>query len=220
MILKAFTFLMPWRLKRWALQHWFGFRLDPAAHIGFSWIFPSKLVMESGAKIGHFTFAVNLDLIEMKKDSGIGRGNWITGFPTKTDSLHFKHQLARRAELYLGESANITKNHHIDCTDRIEIGRFATVAGYRSQFLTHSVDLYENRQDSSPIIIGEYSFVATDVIVLGGAILPPRSALVAKSLLNKPYTEEWRLYGGVPAKVINEISKNAKYFTRTEGYIY
>ncbi len=219
MILKALILILPWKLKRWALQRRFGFKLHPSAHIGLSWIFPRQLVMRAGAHIGHFNFALNLDLIEMDGQSGIGRGNWITGFPTGTSSLHFMHQTDRKAALYIGESANITKNHHIDCTDQIVIGKFATVAGYRSQFLTHSIDLYENRQNSSPIVIGEYCFVGTDVIVLGGAVLPPRSALVAKSLLNKSFSDEWMLYGGIPAKMIQEIPKNAKYFSRLEGYV-
>jgi acetyltransferase-like isoleucine patch superfamily enzyme len=122
--------------------------------------------------------------------------------------------------LQLGESAQITKNHHIDCTNLISIGKFSTIAGYQSQLLTHSIDLFENRQSSSPIIIGAYTLVGTNVVVLGGAVLPAYSILGAKSLLNKPFTEEWKLYGGVPAKMLADVSRDAKYFTRTEGFIH
>ncbi|RZJ91835.1 MAG: acyltransferase, partial [Hymenobacter sp.] len=151
----------------------------------------------------------------------IGRSNWITGFPTGSKSRHFQHQAAtRRAELCLGEGAAITKNHHIDCTNRIEIGAFATVAGYHSQLLTHSINVFENRQDSVPISIGAYTFVGTNSVVLGGAVLPARSVLGAKSLLNKAYTDEWMLYAGVPARPVSTISPTAKYFTRTEAFVY
>ena len=44
--------------------------------------------------------------------------------------------------------------------------------------------------------------------------------LGAKSLLNKSYTEEYMLYGGVSAKQIKPIDKNAKYFLRETGFIY
>jgi acetyltransferase-like isoleucine patch superfamily enzyme len=155
----------------------------------------------------------------MEENASIGRSNWITGFSTYSDSPHFKHQEGRRAELILKESASVTKKHHIDCTSSISIGRFATIAGYQSQLLTHSIDVYESRQHSEPIRIGDYTFVGTNVVVLGGAQLPAYSVLGAKSLLNKAYTQEWNLYGGVPAKPIRQIATKAKYFTRQEGFV-
>ena len=220
MFLKLFTCLLPWFIRRKALQTWFGFKIHPSARIGLSWIYPRQLIMEAGTSIDHFTIAINLDRIEMKQRAIIGRGNWITGFPLDKKSLHFEHQSERHPELIMEDSSAITKNHHLDCTDRIIIGRFTTIAGYQSQFLTHSIDLVNNRQDSAPISIGEYSFVGTNVVVLGGSRLPSRSVLGAKSLLNKSYSDEWSLYGGVPAKRLIEIPRDAKYFTRQDGFVY
>lgn len=211
---------MPWTLRRRALQKWFGYKLHPDSRIGIAWIFPKMLIMESNSRIDHFTVAINLDKIVINKNASIGRNNWITGFPTHTDSLHFAHQKERRAELILKEGASITKNHHIDCTNTFEIGRFATIAGYNSQFLTHSIDLVENRQDSKPIYIGDYTFVGTNVVVLGGSVLPSGSVLGAKSLLNKAYTEVGMLYGGVPAKPLSKVPAEAKYFKRTHSYVH
>jgi hypothetical protein len=220
MFFKIITFFLPWSLRRRALNKWFGFDIHPTAKIGLSWVFPGKLIMAAGSSINHFTCAIHLDLIEMGEQSGIGRGNWITGLSTKSDTKFFKHQPDRKAALYIGDSSNITKNHHIDCTNFIRIGSFSTIAGYQSQLLTHSIDVLENRQDSAPIIIGSYTFVGTNVVVLGGANLPAYSVLGAKSLLNKAFTEEWKLYGGVPAKMLTDIPKDAKYFTRTDGFVY
>ncbi len=203
-----------------ALKSWFGYTLHPTARIGLSWVYPRMLVMEEGARIGHFNVAIHLDEMQLGVKSSIARGNWITGFPSNTKSKHFGHQAARRSVFKLGDNAAITKNHHFDCTNLIDIGRFSTVAGYQSQFLTHSIDMIESRQHSAPIIIGEYTFVGTNVVMLGGAGLPARSVLGAKSLLNKAYTEEWMLYGGVPAKPIQQIPADAKYFTRANGFVY
>ena len=108
----------------------------------------------------------------------------------------------------------------MDCTNLIEIGRFSTIAGYQSQLLTHYINVMDNRQDSLPIRIGEYTFVGTNVVVLGGATLPAYSVLGAKSLLNKAFDEEWGLYAGVPAKRASEIPKDAKYFSRSDGFVY
>lgn len=220
MIRKLFTVLLPWPLRRRALQRWFGYQIHPTAKIGLAWIFPAELVMAEGAKIGHLNVAVNLDRIEMGAKSSMARGNWITGFSTRLPSKHFAHQTDRQSALIIGECAAITKFHHIDCTSKITIGKFSTVAGYRSQFLTHSINVMENRQDSAPINIGEYTFVGTNVVILGGSQLPARSVLGAKSMLNKIYTDEWMLYGGVPAKPLQAIPPDAKYFTRTEGFVY
>jgi acetyltransferase-like isoleucine patch superfamily enzyme len=120
----------------------------------------------------------------------------------------------------MGECSAITKNHHIDCTNLIQIGRFTTVAGYQTQLLTHSIDILKSCQDSAPILIGDYTFIGTNATILGGAILPDYSVLGAKSLLNKPYSQKWMLYGGVPAKPLRELPKDAKYFHRTDGFIY
>src|SRR4030095_12834741 len=116
LFLKLFTFLLPWPLRRKALESWFGYKIHPTARIGLAWVFPCKLVMAAESKIDHFTVAIHLDLREMGHKAFIGRGNWITGFPTNTNSPHFKHQLERCAQLLLDESVDITKNHHLDCT--------------------------------------------------------------------------------------------------------
>ncbi len=220
MIKKAITFILPWGLKRKALGKWFGYQLNTEAYIGWAWCFPGKLTMEKGARIDHFTVAVHLDSIEMGENASIGRSNWITGFTSGTDSKHFTHQPQRRSSLVLGAESAITKNHHIDCTSIITIGRFVTVAGYNSQLLTHSIDIYEGRQDSKPITIGDYCFIGTNCVILGGAALPAYSVLGAKAMLNKSYSESYMLYGGNPAKPLKPLATTAKYFTRTQGFIY
>jgi len=220
LILKVLTFLLPWPLRRRALARWFHYEIHPTARIGLAWIFPDKLMMGAYAHIDHFTVAIHLDRLELGRQATIGRNNWITGFPLGSDSPHFRHQPDRRPSLLVGEAAAITKNHHLDCTHTITIGPFATVAGYQTQFLTHSIDVFENRQDSAPITIGAYTFVGTNSVVLGGAVLPDHSLLGAKSLLNKAFADEWTLYGGVPARALQPLPRTAKYFTRTEGFVY
>ena len=86
--------------------------------------------------------------------------------------------------------------------------------------MTHSIDLQLARQHSEPITVGAYCFVGTDCVLLGGAALPDRSVLGAKSLLNKPYTEPGQLYGGVPARPVAALPADAAYFSREAGFIY
>lgn len=219
-IKKIFAVILPWPLQRIVLNKWFGYEIHPTAKIGLAWVFPSHLKMGAGARIDHFTIAIHLDRIEIGENSTIGRSNWITGFPTASDSKHFKHQPDRVSALLMGKNSAITKQHHIDCTSLIQIGDFVTVAGYQSQILTHSINVYENIQDSKPVIIGDYTFIGTNTVILGGAVLPDHSLLAAKSLLSKAYTENWKIYGGVPAKPISDIPGDAKYFIREDGFVY
>ncbi len=218
-ILMLFSLFLPWGLRRPFLQWQFGYSIHKTSRIGLSWIFPAHLVMEEHARIGHLTLCKNVDRLQLGPHALIGQLNWITGFP-RGQSRHFAHQPERRPELILERHAGISSRHFIDCTARVRIGAFTTIAGYRSQLITHSIDLAAGRQSSAPIEIGEYCFVGTEAVVLGGATLPHHSVLGAKSLLNKKWEAPYQLYGGVPAKPLRELSPELEYFRRQEGFVW
>ena len=219
-IIKVLIVFLPWKLRRYILNRFFCYDIAPTAKIGLSYIYPTFLKMEDGAHIGHFNIGIHLSKIVLGENSSIARGNWITGFPVGSDSKHFAHDKKRKSELIIGKESAITKSHHIDCTNAVHIGNFVTIAGYNSQFLTHSIDIYKNRQDSHPISIGDYCFVSTGVKVLGGSSLPAYSVLAAGSVLNKYLTNEYRLYGGVPAEEKKKLcSEEVNYFHRNTGYV-
>src|SRR3712207_7972137 len=79
---------------------------------------------------------------------------------------------------------------------------------FRSQFLTHSIDLLENVQRSRPIKIGKFCFVGTNSVILGGSVLPrseehtselqSRQYLVCRLLLEKKKTLS---YSGCPTLI-------------------
>ncbi len=215
---KGFVVLLPWRLKRRLLQSCWGYELHPTAAIGWSWVYPGKLVMAEHSSIGHGNVIIHLDRVEFGESATMARGNWVTGYPGH-GAAHFCHQTDRHPELLVGKHSAITKNHHLDCTDAIRIGDFSTVAGYGSQFLTHSIDLVANRQNSRPIMIGSYTFVGTQCTVLGGAKLPDRCVLGAKSLLNRAFDEACMLYAGVPARPVKAMPEETAYFHRTTGFV-
>jgi hypothetical protein len=217
-LLMLAAMLLPWSLRRAFLEQQFGYQIHPTARIGLSWIFPSRLIMEEGSSIGDLTVAKNLDLLHLKARASIGRGNWITGFPLG-HRQHFAHETDRRPELVLGEESAITNRHLLDCTSSINIGPFTTIAGFQSQFISHSIDIRLNRQNSRPIRIGKYCFVGTNCVVLGGAALPDYCVLGAKSLLNKTHSATHRLYGGVPARELQTLPADCAYFIRREGFV-
>ena len=211
--------LLPWGVRRPLLARFFGYELHPTSRIGRSLVFPGKLVLGPHASIGHLTVVKGLARVELGERASVGNLCWITGFPVGTDSPHFAHQPERRPELIVGAHAAITHRHLLDCTARVEIGPFATLAGFASQILSHSIDLHANRQSAEPVTVGAHCFVGTNCVLLGGARLPERSVLGAKSLLNKAFAEPGRLYGGVPARDLGPLPADAAYFTRETGFV-
>ena len=218
-LLYFLSHFLPWGLRRALLEKQFGYTIHPSSRIGFAWILPRHLIMEEGSRIGPFTLCKNIDLLHLGAHATIGQLNWITGFPSGP-SRHFAHQPDRRPELIVETHAAITSRHFIDCTARIRIGAFATVGGFRSQLITHSIDFASSRQTAKPIDIGEYCFTGTNSVMLGGSSLPHHSILGAQSLLNKKWEEAYRLYAGVPAKPVKELSSEMGYFSRTEGFVW
>jgi glycosyltransferase involved in cell wall biosynthesis/acetyltransferase-like isoleucine patch superfamily enzyme len=205
-------------IRRRILRALFGYQLHSESYIGFSWVYPHELVLEKGARIGHLTVCKGIRRLHLMESASIGRGNWITGFP-EGPSAHFAHQTDRVPQLVLGAHSAITHRHIIDCTNSVRIGHHSTVAGYHSQFLTHSIDLKENRQHSLPITIGDYCFVGTQCVVLGGSVLPSYSVLGAKALLQKPFEAQHTLYAGIPAEPIKSLPADMKYFQRESGFV-
>lgn len=215
-ILSFIVPFMPWAIKRFLLVHIWKYKIHRKAHIGLSYIFPDHLEMAENAIIGHLNVAIHLKGIFMAKDCIISQRNWITGFPIG-DNSEFQQCPNRNPILLMHEYSAITKKHHIDCTDTVEIGAFSTVAGYDTQILTHSKDLAENLQACRPISIGHHSFVGTRSILLPGAKLPDLCVLGAGAVLNKSFNESGILYAGVPAKSIKAVDLSYKFFTRTKN---
>jgi len=211
---------LPWFLRRRILQVLCGFAIDKTAYISrLALILPTRLEMGPKAFIGALTVCKGLDLLRVEEYAFIGPLNWITAFPLGTTSPHFVPDPDRKARLIVARHAAITSRHIIDCTDEVEIGAFTTFAGFRSQILTHSIDLNESRQRCKPVRIGHHCFVGTGSVLLGGSGLPDCSALGAHSLLTDRYEAPGYLYGGVPAKPIKPIDPEAKYFSRTTGFV-
>ena len=211
---------LPWRLRRVLLQTICGFKIDKTAYISrFALIASFGLEAGPGVYIGAFTICKGLSLLKIEEKGFIGPFNWITAFPLGSKSRHFELNPERKPQLTVERHAAITNRHIIDCTDEVTIGAFSTFAGFRSQILTHSIDLKESRQRCKPVHIGHHCFVGTGCVLLGGSVLPDRSVLGAHSMLAAPLDTPGYFYGGVPAKPIKPIEPDDKYFTRDTGFV-
>lgn len=221
-IIQVFLFFFPWKIRRFFLAKILKFEMAEGAHIGFSILLARHVILGKYASIGHLNFCKDIDLLELGEYSNLGTKNYITGFSIYDKAVlknnHFSHIEERQCVLKVGNHTGITSRHYFDCNGGIFIGDFCQIAGFESAFLTHSIDLKNNRQDADPIVIGDYSFIGTRCTFLKKSKIPARSIVSACSLVNKQYQEENSLYGGIPCKFIKTID-NYKFFYRTNGSV-
>lgn len=218
-ILYAMAFLLPWHLRRRWLSICLGYDIHPSSRIGYSWVMPGHLVLGAGARIGHMTVCRRLDLVELGPYAIIGQFNWITG-TSADDPNYYQNISGRQAQLVMGPHSALTSRHYIDCANSVTIGAYATVAGMRSQFFTHGIDIEHSQQSAQPIKIGEYTMIGTGSTLLPGASVPDKAVVGAGSVVTGPLTESLYLYAGVPAKPIRKLPADLQYFERTQGHIY
>lgn len=219
MLFQIIIMFIPWTLRRKLLIWRYGYEIDPTARIGKSLILSRKLRMGPRSRIHSGVICKGIDLLEMGEDSGIANFTYITGFSVE-GCRHFRHRLNRKCELILGRSAGITSRHFIDCNGGVYIGDFTTVAGIRTQILTHSIDVYNNRQDAKPVKIGRYCFLGTGCILLPDSELPDHSILGAGAVLTKKLDKAGCLYAGSPAKFVKELDvAKIPYFHRTKHVV-
>ena len=204
-VLHIMLLLLPWFIRRRMLCLLFGYKIHRTARIGLSIVMPARLEMGVGCKIGHFTFCKRIDRLSMADGSGIGSFHLITGIPT-SNNRHFQHVKERKCEMVLGKCVGIPSRKFFDCNGGIYIGDYTTVAGQWTQFLTHSIDIYNARQDARPIHVGKYCFIGTGCILLPGSSLPDYSVLGAGAVLNKEMTDGGMIYAGVPASPRKKIN--------------
>ncbi|GCC50599.1 hypothetical protein SanaruYs_08140 [Chryseotalea sanaruensis] len=216
-IIQIFCFLFPWPVRKLGLKIFLGFVLERNSKIGFSIILAKQVVLKKGSLIKSGTFINAIDSLILHEFAKIGSFNWITGASIRTEA--YRRSVSRKCELVLGVHTRITDRHYMDCNGGIYVGDFTTIAGVRSQFITHGINIKDNCQEADPILIGKYCMIGTGVIVLKGSILPDYSVLAAGAILNKPMHASYTVYAGNPAQSVKSLDDQAAYFTRDTGNV-
>jgi acetyltransferase-like isoleucine patch superfamily enzyme len=206
-------FFLPANLRAEMARKVLGWDIHPTAHIGRSVIMVNRVTMGPESNIGPFNLIRGLDELRLGEGASIGTRNSIQTHPIAREVLARQNQ-EHDPSLILGDWAMVTVGHEIDCTDRVEIGDWGGLVGFRCQVLTHSLDLVRDIQVASPIVIGESGVVMTGCILLSGTRVPARSIVSAGSVVATRLTKEQTFYRGNPAEAVRELP-DLKLFHRT-----
>lgn len=215
--LQCTIFVLPWVIRRRALNFLFNWNIHRTGRIGLSVILARRVSIGPRARVGHLNYVGQIDELRLDEDAGIGNRNYVVGFSTSNKS---HHNVERTCSLHLKRSSGVTSRHYVDCTYGVFIGEFSTVAGIRTVILSHSIDVRLNIQSGSPIVLGRYNFVGTNCVFLPGAVTGDYQVISAASAVRGNLPNEPGLFGGNPAEKIKDyVVSDILYFSRRSGNV-
>jgi acetyltransferase-like isoleucine patch superfamily enzyme len=150
-------------------------------------------------KIGHLNVLRGGDEIALGRYAEIIRMNEINSIP---DPIVVNEIDPR---FRLGAGSIVTAGHKIDFTDRVEIGRRTILGGRNSSLWTH------NRQRTMPVVIGELSYIGSEIRVAPGGVIPSRCIVGIGSVIAGRIEGENQLIAGVPARPIKPLGEDAQF---------
>lgn len=201
--------MLPEKLRVLLARKVLGWDIHPTAHLGRSLMIVGHVSMGPGSSIGAFNVFRGLQEVRLGEGASIATRNFIGAPPY---AQLFLAETAPRPVLILGDYAMITIGHEIDVTDRVEFASHARLAGFKSQILTHNLNLMRDRWETGPVELGERSAVMSGCILLSGTRVPARSVVSAGSVVTTKLTKEQTLYRGNPAEAVRELPANLGYF--------
>lgn len=215
-VLVAATIVLPWSLRRRLYIRLLGWRLAPSARIGLSYIDAAHVAMAEGSWIGHLNVVRNLPLLQMGEDSAIGQWNWLASAEVYDSAVP---PTGGFRGLKMAGYTAISSRHYLDCSGGITMGTGSMLAGVRSTLLTHQIDVAAGTSGTSPIEIGEYSLVSSNVKITPGALVPARCLVAMGAVVTGRLQEEGALYAGVPARVVRRDIGSGRFFSRVRGFV-
>ena len=220
LILLGIAFL-PSFLKRPLYRLFFGYKIGKRVKIGFTILDAKECAIDDDVSIGHLNALIGIKKLSIGEHSRIGHLNIIRG----GDEVRLGRytEIIRLNEInsipdpivvnevdqrfILGDGSIITTSHKIDFSDRVEFGKRVILGGRNSSLWTH------NRQQTKPIIIGDYSYIGSEIRIAPGGEIPPKCIVGIGSVITKKFEEEYYLIAGVPAKAIKQLDEDGKFLT-------
>jgi acetyltransferase-like isoleucine patch superfamily enzyme len=194
-----------------------GWEISKGAYFGSNFVYGlDHCSLGENTSIGNLNVFRNVKKLNLKQDALIGNLNWFSAEKT----LEYASNLSF-GEVHLSEGASITNRHYFDISGSLSLGTFSTIAGIRSTFLTHSIDLKENKQVCRQILVGKYCFLGGDSKFLPGVSIPDYVVIgIGSVVLTKTKIDSLTLVAGNPAGVKKTLDMGYSYFTRPEAKVH
>jgi acetyltransferase-like isoleucine patch superfamily enzyme len=211
--------LLPSFLKRPCYRLLFGYSIGRRVSIGLTLLDAEECVIGDDVRIGHLNAVVGVGKLSIGEHARVGHLNVLRG----GDEIRLGRysEIIRLNEInsipdpevvnpiepvfILGDGAVVTAGHKIDFTDRVEIGRRTILGGRNSSLWTH------NRQRTRPVLVGELSYIGSEIRVAPGGVIPSRCIVGIGSVVTGRLEGEYLLIGGVPARRIKELSEEDRF---------
>lgn len=215
----VFVALLPSVLKRPCYRWFFGYKIGRRVRIGLTLLDARECIIEDDVKIGHLNVVIGVGRVTMGDHVRIGHLNVLRG--GDEISLGRYAEIIRMNEINsipepevvnqidprftLGAGSIVTTGHKIDFTDRVEIGRRTILGGRNSSLWTH------NRQRTRPVVIGELSYIGSEIRVAPGGVIPSRCIVGIGSVVAGRIEGENQLIAGVPARPVKSLGEDEQF---------
>ncbi len=170
----------------------------------------ARVNIGDNVSVGAFNVFRDLGGIEIGGNSTIGQWNWFTA------SMHMR-QAGAPGTFVLGGQSALTSRHYVDCTGGVRVGAFTTVAGVRSTFLTHGISWTSSDQTYTPVQIGDYCLLSSNVQLAPGTVIGDRVVVALGSTIAGELLEPG-LYVQ-PRAALVKSNLPGRYFERQLGAV-
>lgn len=209
--LVALVALLPASGLKYSLLRYLGWAIGGKVHIGPCLVLKvDRVDIGDGAYIGSLNVIRDLAALELGEYATIGHWNWVS-------ASRWLGEGGAACLLHLGAHSAITSRHYIDCSGGIRVGTHTTIAGVRSTFITHGISWKSSAQTFSPIEIGDYCLISSNVQVSPGAVVGSRvvvgmGATLAGRLLGPGLYVQ-------PRATLVKSDLDGEYFHREQGVV-
>src|ERR1700694_2507108 len=200
--------LLPSSIKIPIYRKVFNYKIGRDVTIGLSYIRVGQLAIGDHVRIGHLNIFSGVRAVSIGSFSIIGRCNWFYTGEEFSCAASIRER-GNTPEIIIGDHCGIANDHHFDVEDRITIGDYTTIAGERSLFFTHQLDMRQSKQSTKPIAIGKYCMLGSNVSLGPGATIPDNCFVSLGSVVLRQSYEPHSLISGNPAVATRSLPEGA-----------
>jgi acetyltransferase-like isoleucine patch superfamily enzyme len=155
----------------------------------------TSAVLKNGALIRGFNIFRNVSL-DFGQESIFGSFNWVGAAKDLEILENYSGKLS------IGRESAVNSRNYFDVSGGVILGDFSDIAGVRSTFITHQIDLHSSVQTCSPIVIGKHSIICSNsIFVPGGTKVGERCLIAMGSVVTSGNYPNDGFFAGNPARL-------------------